>query len=152
MKLTLKDNVPSVYSGWYTTQDGTVKHTGPYAGVNIKTVAESSGNGTPTIVECYATKDKPGLSVNKTIHLINGNTNVSSVQTVNVNDMIVYKIEVENTRNVTLSDINVSDTLTKDSTSGSSLTLYSDETCTTEFPELSLWLLMPAKHCMPNTP
>ena len=70
-------------------------------------------------------KDEPGLSVEKTVHSVNGSTDIP--EKVEVDDVIVYKIVVENTGNVALTGISVTDTL-----GGEPLTVYTDATCETE--------------------
>ncbi len=70
-------------------------------------------------------KDEPGLSVKKTVHSVNGSTTIPAK--VEVDDVIVYKIVVENTGNVALTGISVTDTL-----GGEPLTVYTDATCETE--------------------
>ena len=66
-------------------------------------------------------KDEPGLSVEKTVHSVNGSTDIP--EKVEVDDVIVYKIVVENTGNVALTGISVTDKLVNS-------VLYSDEGCT----------------------
>ena len=67
-------------------------------------------------------KDEPGLSVKKTVHSVNGSTTIPAK--VEVDDVIVYKIVVENTGNVALTGISVTDELAGQ--------LYTDEDCETE--------------------
>lgn len=66
-------------------------------------------------------KDEPGLSVEKTVHSVNGSTDIPAK--VEVDDVIVYKIVVKNTGNVALTGISVTDKLVNS-------VLYSDEGCT----------------------
>ena len=69
-------------------------------------------------------KDNPGLSVEKTVHSVDGSTDIP--EKVEVDDVIVYKIVVENTGNVALTNISVTDTLGEET-----LTVYTDAACTT---------------------
>ena len=66
-------------------------------------------------------KDEPGLSVEKTVHSVNGSTDIP--EKVEVDDVIVYKIVVKNTGNVALTGISVTDELAGQ--------LYTDESCET---------------------
>ena len=59
-------------------------------------------------------KDEPGLSVEKTVHSVNGSTDIPAK--VEVDDVIVYKIVVKNTGNVALTGISVTDELAGSST------------------------------------
>ena len=42
------------YSGWYKTENGNEQHSNSYTHDAIRTAAESSGDETPTVIECYA--------------------------------------------------------------------------------------------------
>lgn len=67
-------------------------------------------------------KDTPGLSVEKTVYSVNGDTTVPDM--VKVGDVIVYQIVVKNTGNVALENISVTDTL-----GDQTLTVYTDVAC-----------------------
>lgn len=105
--VTLKD-VPEGYSGWYTTEGGGTRHSGSYTGAAIKTAA-----GSNTVIECYATKDAPALSVEKTVTSVGGTavTDQDSIPAAIAGDVIEYKLKVKNTGNVALSGIALSDSL-----------------------------------------
>lgn len=64
-----KDTAETVYDGWFTTDDGSAEHSESYTGEGIQTAAANSGNGTPTVIECYATSGAATgtLTVTKTV-------------------------------------------------------------------------------------
>ena len=100
----------------YALQESSVKE----ATASIK-----DENGDTAELKNVYIKDEPGLSVEKTVHSVNGRTDIPAK--VEVDDVIVYKIVVENTGNVALTGISVTDTL-----GGEPLTVYTDATCETE--------------------
>ncbi|WP_454941428.1 DUF7507 domain-containing protein [Evtepia sp.] len=83
-------------------------------------------NATANLTNTY-TKQVPGLEVTKTLDKVNGKEYTEGM--VKVNDELTYTITVDNTGNTTLTDIDVSDTLTIAGT-GSTLSLYESEDCT----------------------
>ena len=105
--VTLID-VTEGYAGWYKTPDGPDKHDSTYTGEAIKTAAESTGD-TTTIIECYAIKNAPALEVTKTASLNGAGLTQDSM--VAVGDTITYTIKVENTGNMALSNIVITDTM-----------------------------------------
>ena len=97
---------------------------------------ETTGNDTATVTAGQTatanltntyTKQVPGLEVTKTLDKVNGADYDSGM--VKVGDVLTYTITVENTGNTTLTNIDVSDTLTIAGTT-SALSLYGDEDCT----------------------
>ena len=103
--------VPKNYAGWYTAPNGPDKHNNSYTGETIKTAAESTGD-TATVIECYAIKNAPALEVTKTASLDGKNLTQDSM--VAVGDTITYTIKVENTGNMALSNIVITDTMSDD--------------------------------------
>lgn len=81
--------------------------------------------GAITLPKDFVEEEILGLSVKKTVVKIGGTvvTNQENLSA-KVNDTIIYKIEVKNTGEGTLTDISVADEM-----GGTSLTLYSDEGC-----------------------
>ena len=103
--------VPENYAGWYKAPNGSDKHNDSYTGEAIKTAAESAGD-TATVIECYAIKNAPALEVTKTASLDGKNLTQDSM--VAVGDTITYTIKVENTGNMALSNIVITDTMSDD--------------------------------------
>ena len=84
------------------------------------TLTDTATSDSAALKNVYV-KDNPGLSVEKTVHSVNGSTDIPAK--VEVDDVIVYKIVVENTGNVALTGISVTDELAGQ--------LYTDESCET---------------------
>ena len=103
--------VPENYAGWYKAPNGPDKHNDSYTGETIKAAAESTGD-TTTVIECYAIKNAPALEVTKTASLDGKNLTQDSM--VAVGDTITYTIKVENTGNMALSNIVITDTMSDD--------------------------------------
>ena len=112
-------------SGWY--KDASSTDTTYNAG-NTVYVADHASRAENRVIKFYAretTPDNPELTVTKTVVSVGGVAVSDIIPEAKVGDTIVYQIVVENTGNVDLNNISVTDTL-----NGTSLTLYSDVECT----------------------
>lgn len=56
--------VPANCTGWYTTASGSDPHSKSYTGNGIKQAAESSGDNTPNVIECYARGAQYTITIN----------------------------------------------------------------------------------------
>lgn len=66
--------VPVNCTGWYTTASGSDPHSNSYTRNGIKQAAESSGDNTPNVIECYAR----GAQHTITINYVDGDASGSS--------------------------------------------------------------------------
>ena len=122
---TVNDLAPGTYTvteSNYEVEGYSVETTG-----NNDTVKVTAGQTVTANLTNTYTKQVPGLEVTKTLDKVNGADYDSGM--VKVGDVLTYTITVENTGNTTLTNIDVSDTLTIAGTT-SALSLYGDEDCT----------------------
>ena len=122
---TLNNLAPGDYTvteSNYAVDGYSVVATGNDAQVKVTAGDTANANLTNTY-----TKQVPGLEVTKTLDKVNGADYDSGM--VKVGDVLTYTITVKNTGNTTLTNIDVSDTLTIAGTT-SALSLYGDEDCT----------------------
>ena len=121
---TVNDLAPDTYTvteSNYEVEGYSVETTG-----NDTATVTAGQTATANLTNTY-TKQVPGLEVTKTLDKVNGADYDSGM--VKVGDVLTYTITVENTGNTTLTNIDVSDTLTIAGTT-SALSLYGDEDCT----------------------
>ena len=121
---TVNDLAPGTYTvteSNYDVEGYSVETTG-----NDTATVTAGQTATANLTNTY-TKQVPGLEVTKTLDKVNGADYDSGM--VKVGDVLTYTITVENTGNTTLTNIDVSDTLTIAGTT-SALSLYGDEDCT----------------------
>ena len=142
-QITLKSPLPAPttsgndVTGWYEDASGTEPVYTAGESVDVEDHATRADDN--NVIKFYAretTPKNPELTVTKTVVSVGG-TSVENQDniTAKVGDTIVYQIVVENTGNVDLTGINVTDTLTKGEGQDAittPLTLYADENCETD--------------------
>ena len=123
---TVNDLAPDTYTvteSNYAVDGYSVTATGD---TTATVTAGQTATATANLTNTY-TKQVPGLEVTKTLDKVNGADYDSGM--VKVDDVLTYTITVKNTGNTTLTNIDVSDTLTIAGTT-SELSLYGNEDCT----------------------
>ncbi|MED9780054.1 MAG: S-layer homology domain-containing protein [Peptococcaceae bacterium] len=133
----LKDIAPEKnYIGWYTTDTYEAEHEQSYFEADIATIAAATGAA--NVIECYAKQKAPGLTVEKSISKVakadGTEISGSEVENVAAGDTIYYTVTVENSGNVALDNIQVTDTL-KIGDKSQPLDLYMDNEFKNKLPE-----------------